>query len=69
MARPKGSGGRSLYDRYRKFTRASAKRRVTKIHRHRNTRGQFMTKASTRSRFEKKYQKPRYRGRKTKYDK
>ena len=69
MARPKGSGGRSLYDRYRKFVRPSRKRSVTKIHRHRNASGQFMTKASTRSRFEKKYQKPRYKGRKSRFDK
>ena len=69
MARPRGSGGRSLYDRYRKFTRASGRRRVTKIHRHRNASGQFMTKASTRSRYEKSYRKPRYKGRKTRFDK
>ena len=64
MARPKGSGGRSLYDRYRKFTRASGKRRVGKIHRHRSANGQFMTKASTSSKF-----KPRYKGRKSRFDK
>jgi hypothetical protein len=66
MARPKGSGGRSLYDRYRKFVKPSKKRSVTIA---RNTKGQFMTKASTKSKFDKSYQKPRYRGRKSRFDK
>lgn len=68
MARPKGTGGRSLYDRYRKFTRSSGKRRVTKSYRFRDNGGKFMKKSNS-TRFDKAYQRPRYRGKKSRFDK
>lgn len=46
MARPKGSGGRSSYDKYRKFTRKSRARRVGKTYQSRDSGGKFMKKSS-----------------------
>lgn len=68
MARPKGTGGRSAYDKYRKFTRRSKSARLRKTYKLRNAKGQFMKK-STASRYDKGYKKPRYHGKKSRFDK
>jgi hypothetical protein len=46
MARPKGSGGRSRYDKYRKFGRTSAKFRLTGNRRRRSTSSGKFVRAS-----------------------
>ena len=66
MARPKGTGGRSSYDRYRKFGRKSRARRLGKTYQRRDAGGKFMKKSSGNP-FSKS--PGRYKGRKNRFSK